>query len=297
MRAFVTGGHGFVGGWLCQHLAAEGDDVVAPEDVDVTDGDAIRAAVEAATPEVVYHLAALPHVGESWADPARTFHVNAVGTLHVLAAARAVSPMPKVLIVGSAEVYGKVHPDELPITEDHPVRPATPYAVSKVAAEYLAMQAFLGYGQPVISARAFNHAGPGQVPTFAVSDFARQVVEAQRSGGTALRVGNLSPRRDFTDVRDVVRAYRLLMTDGGAGEVYNVCSGEAVKIEDLARRMIGLAGVDLELEVDPALARPVDIPVLLGDPSKLQKATGWAPEIPLDDTLRDTLEHWRAELG
>lgn len=295
MRAFITGGHGFVGGWLCRHLGAMGDDVIAPEDIDITEADAIRAAIVEAAPDAVYHLAALPHVGESWADPARTFHVNAVGTLHVLAAARAAAGMPRVLIVGSAEVYGKVLPHELPITEENPVRPATPYAASKVAAEYLGMQAYLGYDQPVISARAFNHAGPGQVSTFAVSDFARQVVEAERSGGTSLRVGNLTPRRDFTDVRDVARAYRLLMTDGVPGEVYNVCSGQAVQIEDLARRLIALAGATLELELDPALARPVDIPVLLGDPAKLHKATGWTPEIPLDDTLRDTLEHWRGQ--
>jgi GDP-4-dehydro-6-deoxy-D-mannose reductase len=298
MRAFVTGGHGFVGPWLIKHLEEQGDEVVAPGlEVDITDADAIAQAVSAARPDAVYHLAALANVSDSWEHPARTFEVNATGTLHVLDAARRVEPLPRVLLVCSAEVYGVVAPEQLPITEDTPLRPVTPYAASKVAAEFLGMQAHLGYGLPVVRVRAFNHVGPSQSGTFVVSDLARRIAEAARDGARVLRVGNLSPRRDFTDVRDVVRAYRLLIERGEAGGVYNVCSGRAIAIEELARRLLDLAGADLVLETDPALVRPVDVPVLLGDPTRIREGVGWEPEIPLDATLRDVLEDWRGRVA
>jgi GDP-4-dehydro-6-deoxy-D-mannose reductase len=294
MRAFVTGGHGFVGTWLVEHLQSEGDTVVAPEHtLDVTDGPAIAAAIGAARPDAIYHLAAMASVVESWQEPVRAFEVNALGTLHVLEAARQCDPAPRVLLVCSAEVYGRVQPDELPLNEDAPMRPVTPYAASKVAAEFLGVQAYLGHGLPTIRARAFNHVGPAQSASFVVSDLARRIVSAERSGGGVLRVGNLVPRRDFTDVRDVVRAYRMLIEGGEAGEAYNVCSGRDVAVEELARRMLELAGMDLVLETDPALMRPVDVPVLRGDPSRIKAAVGWEPRIPLDDTLRAVLEHAR----
>lgn len=296
MRAFVTGGSGFVGGWLQSHLAASGDTVVAPN-VDVTDAAALRAALMDARPDAVYHLAALTHVGESWREPEQTFVVNALGTLHLLEAARALEAPPRVLLVCSAEVYGVVGADRLPIAEGTPLRPVTPYAVSKVAAEFLGLQAFLAHRVPVVRVRAFNHVGPGQAPTFVVSSLARQIALAERDGGRTLSVGNLTPRRDFTDVRDVVRAYRLLVERGEAGEVYNVCSGEDVAIEDLARRLLALAGLRLELRVDPELVRPVEVEVLRGDPGRLRAATGWAPEIALDETLSAVLNYWRSELA
>jgi GDP-4-dehydro-6-deoxy-D-mannose reductase len=166
-----------------------------------------------------------------------------------------------------------------------------------VAAEFLGLQAFLGHSVPVIRARAFNHIGPGQAPTFVVSSLARQIAEAALRGGGVVRVGNLTPQRDFTDVRDVVRAYRLLVERGEPGEVYNVCSGEAVAIADIADRLMRLAGADLRLEVDPDRVRAVEVPVLRGDPARLVQATGWAPEHRLDATLADVLETWRAELA
>ena len=295
MRAFVTGASGFVGPWLVRHLEAAGDDVVvAGHDVDVTDPKALRSAVEDAQPDAIYHLAALANVAESWDAPARTFEVNALGTLHLLEAARRCGPAPRVLLVGSAEVYGSAAPDQLPIDEATPLRPVTPYAASKVAAEYLGLQAHLAHGLPVVRARAFNHVGPAQSGSFVVADLAGRIVDAERTGSRTLRVGNLSARRDFTDVRDVVRAYRLLVDRGVPGEVYNVCSGADVAIEELARRLLALAGVELTLETDPELARPVDVPVLRGDPARIRAATGWRPDIPLDDTLRDVLAHWRA---
>ncbi|MEY2467646.1 MAG: GDP-4-dehydro-6-deoxy-D-mannose reductase [Actinomycetota bacterium] len=292
MRAFVTGGHGFVGPHLLAHLASEGDDVVAPhqDEVDLDDADALKAAITAAAPDAIYHLAALAHVGESWADPMRTFDVNAVGTLRVLEVARHLDPVPRVLLIGSAEVYGTVTAADVPIGEDHPLRPVTPYAVSKVAGEYLGIQYHLGFGVPVVRARSFNHVGPGQSGQFVVADIARRIADAVRDGNTsALRLGNPAARRDFTDVRDVVRAYRMLVTKGAPGEAYNVCSGVDVAIGDLVQRLLALSGADLTVEIDPALMRPVDVPVLVGDNQKLRAQTGWTPAYSLDDTLRDVL--------
>ena len=298
MRAFVTGGYGFVGGWLRAHLEAEGDEVVMPpSSVDITDPAAITDALSSAAADVVYHLAAIASVAESWAAPARTFEVNALGTLHVLEAARRCTPQPRVLLVCSAEVYGVVTPDQLPISEDSPLRPVTPYAVSKVAAEFLGLQTHLAHGLSVVRARAFNHIGPSQAGAFVVADLARRIVEAQRDGSKRIIAGNLTPRRDFTDVRDVVRAYRLLMQRGVPGEVYNVCSGIDIGIEDLAQRMLSIADADLTIETDPDLVRPVDVPVLRGDNARLRDATGWRPEIPLDQTLADAMADVRASLA
>ena len=196
--------------------------------------------------------------------------------------------------MSSAEVYGAVRPDQLPVGEDAPMLPRSPYAASKAAAELLAVQAHLGHGLPVIRARPFNHVGPGQAPGFVVAALARRVVEAARDGRTTLAVGNLTARRDFTDVRDVVRAYRLLVELARPGQAYNVCSGEDVSIEGVLRRLLDLAGARLEPEPDPRLMRPVDVPVLRGDPARLRAATGWAPEVPLDGTLRAVLDEARA---
>jgi GDP-4-dehydro-6-deoxy-D-mannose reductase len=186
--------------------------------------------------------------------------------------------------------------DRLPIDEDQPLRPVTPYAAGKASAEMLAIQAGLAHGLAVVRARPFNHVGPGQAPTFVVSSLAREVAEAERKGNRTVKVGNLSARRDFTDVRDVVRAYRLLSERGTAGEAYNVCSGMDVAVEEIARRLLAVGGADLELEVDPGRLRPVDVPVVRGDPSRLTHATGWRPEIALDTTLADTLGYWRDAL-
>lgn len=296
MRALVTGSDGFVGRWLCAHLEDNGDDVVAvtAADADVTVNDATVTLVAKVAPDAIYHLAGLANVGESWVTPATTFAVNAAGTLNVLDGARRLDTAPRVLVVSSAEVYGAVNAEQLPMREDAPLRPVTPYAASKVAAEFAGLQAQLGYGVPVIRARPFNHVGPGQAAAFVVRDLARRIVEAECSGGRTLPVGNLTPRRDFTDVRDVVRAYRLLIERGAPGEVYNVCSGRAIGIDELAARLLELAGADLELVTDPTLVRAVDVPVMIGDNSRLRAATGWRPEIPLDATLKDVLEEARA---
>jgi len=290
VRALVTGGRGFVGRWLGEHLRGAGDEVcVVDAETDVTDEAAVERAIRTARPDAVYHLAARSHVGESWRAPIEVLRVNVLGTATVLAAARAAAPGAVVLVVSSAEVYGTLAAGDLPVAEGAPLRPVTPYAASKAAAEQVALQAWLGYGQRVVVARAFNHVGPGQSPAFAVPALARRVLEARREGRRELAVGTVTTRRDFTDVRDVVRAYRLLVDRGQPGEVYNVCSGRAVAIAEVARHLMEFAGVELRLVTDPDLVRPVDTPVLRGDPARLVAATGWSPQIPLDETLRDVL--------
>jgi GDP-4-dehydro-6-deoxy-D-mannose reductase len=297
VRSLITGGRGFVGTWLADHLRSLGDTVVViDQEVDVTDPQALLDALSDAAPQAIYHLAALTHVGQSWDQPLRVLEVNVLGTGAVLAAARQCGSDPTVLVTSSAEVYGAVtDPSLLPLTEDSPTAPLTPYAASKLAAEALCTQAVLGHGQRVITVRPFNHIGPGQSPNFAVAALAKRILDADASGASTIPVGNLSARRDFTDVRDVVRAYRLLVESGTAGVVYNVCSGRDVAIGEIADRLLDLAGTSLEFETDPDLVRPVEVPVLRGDPGRLSAATGWVPERPLEQTLGDVLSFWRAQ--
>ncbi len=299
MRSLITGGRGFVGHWLAEHLRGLGDHVVAIDrEVEITDPVAVLGAMSAAAPDAVYHLAALTHVGQSWEEPLRVLEVNILGTAAVLAAARQCGTAPRVLVTSSAEVYGAVtDPSRLPLQEDSPTAPLTPYAASKLAAEAVVAQAHLGHDQHVITVRPFNHIGPGQTPSFAVPALAKRIVEADRRGASTIPVGNLSARRDFTDVRDVVRAYRLLIESGRPGEVYNVCSGRDVSIGEIAGGLLTMAGTTLEFETDPSLVRPVEVPVLRGDPGRLMAATGWKPEVPLDQTLADVLAYWRQQGG
>jgi GDP-4-dehydro-6-deoxy-D-mannose reductase len=294
VRVLVTGSGGFVGQWLMPHLRESGDEAVGlDEQIDITDPAALTEAVTGVAPDAICHLAAQASVASSWSDTAQTFEVNVLGVVHLLGAAAACSRPPRTLLVSSAEVYGVVQPEELPVQEDRPLRPASPYGASKAAAELIGLQAWLGKGMEVVRARPFNHTGPGQRPEFVVPGLAQQVAEAARRGSAILEVGNLSARRDITDVRDVVRAYRALLVDGAPGEVYNVCRGESVSIDEIARRLLSLAGVDLSIVFDPTRARPVDQPDVRGDPSRLRAATGWVPEIDLDQTLTDVLAWWQ----
>ena len=300
MRALITGVSGFVGRHLQAHLRDADDEVFgcdrADGSVDIGVLDSVRATFEGVRPEVVYHLAGWSDVGGSWRAPVEVFRANAEGTLNVLLAAAELG-VQRVVAVSSADVYGVVREDQLPITEDTPLRPVTPYAASKVAADYLALQAWLGSGLPVLRVRAFNHLGPGQTPKFVAPALADRIARNELDGGTAVPVGNLSARRDFTDVRDVVRAYRLLAEHGEPGEAYNVCSGVDVSIQELADRLLAMARQPMKLEHDPDLERPVDVPVLRGDASRLHAATGWAPTIPLDQTLADLLDDLRARVS
>ena len=292
MRTFVTGASGFVGTWLSRHLAACGDEVYPLRDeFDIADEGAVGREAARAQPDVIYHLAGLTHVGRSWEAPAETFRVNALGTLVLLEVARKLAPRPRVVLVSSAEVYGLA--GSAPVGEEAPLRPVTPYAASKVAAEYLGLQAFYGRGLEVVRVRPFNHVGPGQADSFVVSALARRVVEAERAGSHAVRVGNLSAARDFTDVRDVVRAYRLLAELGVAGDVYNVCSGRATPISALLAELVALAAGPVVPVEDADLMRPADLPVLVGDGSRFAALCDWQPEIPLRQTLLDVLAAWR----
>jgi GDP-4-dehydro-6-deoxy-D-mannose reductase len=292
MRAYVTGSHGFVGKWLMRHLTEMGDELVQPEhEIDVTDLDALATDMTRAAPEAVYHLAARSHVGASWADPLETLRVNTLGTEVVFSAALACSTPPKVLMVSSAEVYGAG--DGGLLTEESEIAPLSPYAASKAAAEMLARQAYLGRGLQVITARPFNHVGPGQSDAFVVSAIAKRIASAELASKDEITIGDLSARRDFTDVRDVVRAYRLLIEKAPGGGLYNVSSGTSVSIEEVVSRLVGLSTRKITPVQDPALLRPAEIPDLKGDCTRLHQLTGWKPEIELATTLREMLEWWR----
>lgn len=286
MRALVTGSLGFAGTHLCAHLREEGDVVIGVDrdDADLTDPTAAERLLAAHQPEVVYHLAGAADVGASWRDPVGTWDANATATLHLLEAARTLG-VRRVLVVSSADVYGAVQEDELPLDESSPLRPTSPYAASKVAAEQLARQAFLGHGLETIRVRAFNHIGPGQRPDFVAPAIATAIAQNELSGATEVPIGDLSPRRDFTDVRDVVRAYRLLMVHGHAGDVYCVCSGRDIAIQDLADTLVSMAEAPMELRTDPDRLRPVDIPVLRGSNRRLRDVTGWTTTHTIDETL------------
>jgi GDP-4-dehydro-6-deoxy-D-mannose reductase len=291
----VTGAAGFVGRHLVAHLRAEGDEVVETDrqtGLDILDPDGLAELFAAARPGVVFHLAGQADVGGSWTSPVETFRVNAEGTLNVLLAA-AEHGVDRVLAVASADVYGQVPADELPITEDRPLRPHSPYGASKASADLIGLQAFLGRGLEVLRARPFNHLGPGQSDRFVASALASRIARNEIDGLDELAVGDLTPRRDFTDVRDVVRAYRLLVLSGEPGEAYNVCSGHDVAVQEVADRLVAMAERPMTLRPDPDLFRPVDTPVLRGDPGRLRAATGWEPEIRLEQTLADVLDDWR----
>jgi GDP-4-dehydro-6-deoxy-D-mannose reductase len=297
VKALVTGAGGFVGQTLVAHLEAAGDEVVGLDRAggpDITDGAAVREAFARHRPDAVYHLAAVTHIGASWDAPLEVFRINAEGTLNVLAACAA-AEVGRVLVVGSADEYGAVRPEDLPLTEEAPLRPLTPYGASKVAAEYLALQNFLGNRLPVIRVRAFNHTGRNQPDRFMIPGLARRIAAAERDGRKEIPIGSLDPVRDFTNVDDVVVAYRLLVERGEPGEVYNVCSGIGRSVAEVAEHLLGLARHAIELVPDPALVRPVEVPRLVGDNRRLREATGWAPAISFEDTLAAVLDRWRAE--
>jgi GDP-4-dehydro-6-deoxy-D-mannose reductase len=284
VRVVVTGAAGFAGGYLADACRAAGDHVVglSRRDCDLCIATPTRAAIAAARPQVVYHLAARAHVGESWHDPGMTLQENVLMTLNVLDAVRTEAPEAVVVAVASGEIYGA--PEELPVDESAPLRPQNPYAVSKASADLLAGFYADAHGLRVIRARAFNHAGPGQDSSFAISSFARQAAE----GAERIVTGNPATRRDYTDVRDVVRAYRLLAERGEPG-VFNVCSGRATSTAELVA-MLGR-------ECDGAEPRPNEVMELRGSYERLRAATGWEPEIPLEQTVQDTLTWWRAGPG
>jgi GDP-4-dehydro-6-deoxy-D-mannose reductase len=308
-RVLVTGASGFAGGHLVAACAAAGDEVAALSrsgDVgssgaahgvaaDLLDAGATRAAVAAAAPDIIYHLAALAHVGRSWSDPAATLAHNQAMSLSVLEAVRIEAPEAVLVAVSSGEVYGP--PASLPVDETAPLRPQNPYAVSKAASDLLAGFYADAHGLRVVRPRAFNHAGPGQPPLYAVASFTRQVAAGLEAGDDPIRLvtGNPDARRDFTDVRDVVRAYRLLAAAGEPG-VFNVCSGRSASPRDLLAMLRRTAGVEIAHELDPRLVRAHEVMEIRGSAERLRAATGWEPQIPLETTLADTVAWWREEI-
>jgi GDP-4-dehydro-6-deoxy-D-mannose reductase len=282
----VTGAGGFVGTHLSELL---GDEFASLE-ADVTDSEAVAEAVKRAQPRAVVHLAALSWVAQSWREPARVWEVNVVGTVNVLEAVRRKQPRARVLLASTGEVYGRAV--RLPTPEDVPVAPVSPYAASKAAAEIACGQAREAE-LDVVVARAFQHEGPGRDERFAVGSWARQLAELELAGGGALRVGNLDVERDITDVRDVCRAYQMLLDPSVEGGTYNVASGRSVRLQEVVDLLVQLARRPVRVELDPERLRPVDIQELCGDASRLERATGWRPQIPLEQTLADALEEAR----
>jgi GDP-4-dehydro-6-deoxy-D-mannose reductase len=264
---------------------------------DLQDAAAISDLVARTAPDAVIHLAGQSNVPASFRDPEATLANNILGTLHLLDACRAHAKETCLLIVSSNEVYGPVPEAEQPIGEDRPLRPGNPYAVSKAAQEMLALQYAQSYGLDVVVARPFNHIGPGQTDRFVVSAFARQVAEVERGIRDVVSVGNLDVARDFTDARDVCRAYIALVERGAWGGVYNIGRGAAIRVGDLLDLLCRLAHVEVKVERDPARMRPSDVPVMRADTTHLRAATGWQPEIPLEQTLRETLDWWREKLA
>jgi GDP-4-dehydro-6-deoxy-D-mannose reductase len=263
---------------------------------DLLDAQAVREVVAAAAPAWVFHLAAQAFVPTSWENPGATLRDNVTTTLNVLEAVRHEAPGARVVVVGSGEVYGP--PERLPVAEDAPLRPQNPYAVSKAAADLLAGLYVDAHGLHVARVRAFNHAGPGTAPSYALASFTRQLARAQLAGENPARIvtGNPHSRRDYTDVRDVVRAYRLLAQDAPPG-AYNVCSGRSVAVSEVLARLGEVTGVGIEQVVDDALVRPHEVMDVRGDPTRLRAATGWQPRVALDDTLRDMVAWWRERLA
>jgi GDP-4-dehydro-6-deoxy-D-mannose reductase len=291
--AFVTGGGGFAGEHLLRLLAG----AVAPgrDDLDLLDAPAVRAALRETRPAAVFHLAALASVQRSWEAPSETLTANLRMTVNLLEAVRAEAPAAAVVVASSGEVYGP--PERLPVGEDAQLRPQNPYAVSKAACDLLAGQYADAFEMPIVRIRAFNHAGPGQGDEYVVGTLTRQVAEAEAAGAdeVVLRTGNPDSARDFTDVRDVVRAYRDA-ADLPAG-AYNVCSGRATSVRELVELVTRASALPVRHEIDPERVRAHDVPELRGSAERLRAACGWRPEIPLDRTVADALEAWRRELG
>ncbi|MBN2208971.1 MAG: GDP-mannose 4,6-dehydratase [Candidatus Coatesbacteria bacterium] len=307
----MTGAEGFVGGHLIEFLAARGDEVHGttlslgllgdhiPRGVDIQECDVLNEQrldqlLQESTPEVVIHLAAVSSVSMARTQPALTARVNIQGTLSLLESASKLNPKPSVLFVSTCEVYGSVAEKDCPIAEELPIKPQSIYAASKASAEVLAGFYARARGLPVVIVRSFNHTGPRQAPVFVCSAFAKQIAEIERGKSSPIvRVGNLAARRDFLDVRDVVRAYALALEKGSSGVAYNVCSGRAVSVLEILNTLLSLSDAAIEVEVSEELMRPLDIPLLVGSHDRFSEATDWLPDIPLERTLRDLLNYWR----
>lgn len=315
MRVLITGILGFAGSFLADYLVQQAGvelwgvwqtngkrlAVAKPQirliQGDLTDPRFVQELYTQVCPDRVYHLAAQAFVPISWQDPWATLHNNIRAQVNLLHVAAQAQSLARILVVGSNEEYGRVRPDELPIREETPLRPDSPYGVSKIAQDYLGLQYFLSHGLQVVRVRPFNHIGPRQNERFVAASFAKQVAEIEAGlREPILYVGNLEAQRDFTDVRDMVRAYVLALEKGIAGEVYNIGSGRPRAVRELVEIYRSLARVSFAIELDPKRMRPSDTPVSYCDATKFKRQTGWEPQIPLEQTLKDTLEYWRAQV-
>jgi len=298
-RPLVTGGAGFSGAWVLAELRSRGQDPMAPDrdELELLDLDAVRSAVRAAAPTAVYHLAAQASVPASWEDPRSTLLENLETTLNVLEAVREEAPSAVIVVAGSGEVYGI--PSSLPVEESAPLRPQNPYAVSKAACDLLAAQYADAHGMRVIRTRSFNQAGPGQSELYVLGTLTRQVAEAEARGDdvAAIRLGNIDSKRDFTDVRDVARAYADLVDAEASPGAYNLCSGQAVSVRDLLDLLGRAAPIEVRHEIDPERVRAHDVPEIRGSAERIRAEAGWAPKIPLEKTVADALESWRERLA
>jgi len=315
MKVLVTGITGFAGSHLVDYLLTlSGVEVMGIQrwrsrteniehfkdkvrlvECDLRDASSVRDVIDQLRPDRIFHLAAQSFVPTSWTAPTESLVTNIIGQLNIFEAVKKLQIMPRIQLACSSEQYGMVHEQELPIRETNPMRPLSPYAVSKVGQDMLGYQYWMSFKIPIIRTRGFNHEGPRRGPVFVCSDFAKQIADIEKKRKPpVIRVGNLDARRDFSDVRDVVRAYWLSLEKGEPGEVYNICSGRAWTIREMLDMLLGMTKEKVKIEQDAARMRPSDVPVLLGDASKFRKATGWETTIPFEQTLRDLLDYWRA---
>lgn len=309
-KALIIGAAGFVGNYLIDHIQKNciwsivvtkmqheiiNRKNIQIHDLNILEPETLLAFLKEIRPDYIFHLAAQSSVALSWKNPGLTVDVNIKGMLHVLDAVRELDYKPRLLLIGSGEEYGHVRAEEVPIKEDTIVRPGNIYAATKACQSMIGSIYAEAYHMDIMSVRAFNHIGPNQAPIFVVSDFCKQVADIEKGlQEPVIRVGNLSAKRDFTDVRDVVEAYVLLMEHGKPGEVYNVGSGNALEIQYILDEILKQTASEIKVEVDSGKLRPVDIPVIEADISKLIACTGWKPKIGLKQTLTDTLEYWRS---
>ena len=312
MRVLITGITGFVGSHLAEFALEQGAEVygsyrwrsrmeniegikdrVHLVECELTDAVSVTRMIDDVKPDRIFHLAAQSFVPTSWHAPQQTLSNNILSQLNIFEAIRGTET--RIQLAGSSEEYGLVYPEETPIKETNPLRPLSPYGVSKVAQDMMGYQYYRSYGIYIIRTRAFNHTGPRRGQVFVTSNFARQVAMIEKGlQEPVVKVGNLEARRDYTDVRDIIRGYWLSL-DGGCqpGEVYNICSGNSWKIQSVLDHLLSLSKVKVKVEVDPERLRPSDVPILVGDSTRFTEATGWKPEIPIEKTLEDLLNYWR----
>jgi GDP-4-dehydro-6-deoxy-D-mannose reductase len=315
MNILITGITGFAGSHLAEYVLAHHpgtavhglvrwrsrrdniahlEDKVRLHEADLNDIVSLKKALAESRPGMIFHLAAQSFVPSSWRLPAETFAINAVGQINLFEAVLDLKLSPRIQIAGSSEEYGHVEPDEVPMSEANPLRPLSPYAVSKVAQDLLGYQYFMSYGLKVVRTRGFNHTGPRRGDVFVTSNFARQIAEIEKGKRPpVILVGNLEAKRDFTDVRDMVRAYWLACAKGRPGEVYNIGSGKTIAMKDMLDILVSLSPAKVKIRVDPARLRPSDVPILYSDCRKFVTLTKWKPRIPLEKTLGDLLDYWR----